>query len=509
MNQAKRVAKNTGILYIRMAITIFISLYVTRLVLAALGTEDFGTFNLVGGAIAMLVFLNNAMTTASQRFMSFEQGAGNREKQKNIFNVSVLLHFIIAIAVIILLKIAGYFLFNGILEINPERIHSAERVYQFLIISTFFTIISVPYDAVINAHENMLFVAVTGVLQSFLKLGIAFFITYTVFDKLIIYGLLMACLAVLIFIVKIVYCYKKYEEVTLNIRKYYDKKVFKEMSIFASFSFLGSSTSMIANYGQGIVLNMFFGTVVNAAQGITNQVSGQLSAFANTMMKALNPVLAKNEGAGNRGIMIQASLMGSKISFFLLVLFFVPILVETSYVLNVWLKKVPDFAIIFCKLYLIRNLIDQLFKTLSSSIAAHGNIKKYQLTMSVVNFLPLLLAYVLFSFGFPPYYMYISFLLYSVISSYIVIFFAWKNFQFPVKVFLKDVVLRSMGTFILVLVFTFILHLTLDFGLLRFVLVSLMSLLSFVFFVWYLGFTKNERFYFNKIIGSKLKKNTK
>jgi len=317
MEQAKRVAKNTGILYVRMAITVFLSLYITRLVLAALGAENFGIFNLVGGAIAMLSFLNGAMSSASQRFMSYAQGEGDHKKQKYIFNVSTLLHFFIAIAVVILLELAGYFFFNGLLKIDPDRMYAAKIIYQFLIVSTFFTVISVPYDAVINAHENMLFVAITGIIESILKLGIAFYITYTNFDKLISYGLLMASLAILMLIIKQIYCHIKYEEVTINIRKYRDKDIFKEMTGFAGWSFLGSSSSLIANYGQGIVLNIFFGTFVNAAQGISIQVSGQLSAFATTMMKALNPVLAKSEGAGNRKLMIKASMIGSKVSFFM------------------------------------------------------------------------------------------------------------------------------------------------------------------------------------------------
>ena len=179
MKPAKRVAINTGILYARMAITMFISLYSTRLILAALGAEDFGIFNLVGGTIAMLTFLNVAMAGATQRFMSYAEGEGDIQKQKNIFNVSVLLHFLIAIIVIILLEIVGYFLFKGILKIPDERIGIAKIIYQFMLVSTFFTIISVPYDAVINAHENMLLVAILGVVEAVSKLGIAFFVTYT------------------------------------------------------------------------------------------------------------------------------------------------------------------------------------------------------------------------------------------------------------------------------------------------------------------------------------------
>jgi len=166
MQQAKRVAVNTGFLYVRLGITMFVSLYSTRLILAALGVKDFGLFNLVAGAVTMLTFLNNGMAVASQRFMSYARGEGNVDKQKNIFNVSVLLHIIIGAIVVLILEGAGYALFNGILKIDPERVQVAKLIYQFMLVSTFFTIVSVPYDAVINARENMFLIAVVGIIQA-------------------------------------------------------------------------------------------------------------------------------------------------------------------------------------------------------------------------------------------------------------------------------------------------------------------------------------------------------
>jgi O-antigen/teichoic acid export membrane protein len=506
MEQAKRVAKNTGFLYARMAITVFISLYVTRLVLAALGAEDFGTFSVVGGAIAMLTFLNAAMTAASQRFMSYAQGEGNNHKQKNIFNVSVLLHFFIAIAVVLLLEGAGYIFFNGLLKINPERIYAAKLIYQFLIASTFFTIISVPYDAVINAHENMFFVAVLGIIESLLKLGIALFITYTVFDKLISYGFLMALLAIFLLLIRRVYCHRKYEEVEINLRKYYSKPLFKEMMSFASWSFLGSSSSLFANYGQGIVINIFFGTVVNAAQGVSNQVNGQLSAFANTMMKALNPVLAISEGAGNRDLMIKASMIGSKISFFLLIIFFIPILIETPYILNIWLKDVPEFAAIFCQLLLIRSLIEQLFKTLASSISAHGKIRNYQVVSSILCYLPLVFSFILFKMGSPAYYLYIVFIIYTVLASCIILFFTWNNFRFPVQEFLKNVVLRSIVTFIVIYFVSYMPIYFFQEGFFRLCFVIILCLISYPISIWFIGLTSNDKSQFRKLVFPLLEK---
>jgi len=499
MQTANRVAKNTMLLYARMVITLGISLYATRLVLLALGAGDFGVFNVVGGAIAMLTFLNAAMASSSQRFMSYAQGEGNVNKQKNIFNVSVLLHFFIAIAVVLLLEAAGYILFNGVLKIAPERMEAAQLIFQFLIVSTFFTIISVPYDAVINAHENMLFVAILGILESILKLAIAFFITYTAFDKLASYGFLMASLAVLLLVIRRIYCHWKYEEVAIDFRKYFDKPLFKEMTRFAGWSFLGSSSSIVSNYGQGILLNMFFGTVVNAAQGIAAQVSGQLGVFANIMLKALNPVIAKSEGAGNRRLMLKASILGSKVSFFMLLFFYIPVLLEMPLIFKFWLQQVPEFTIVFCRLLLIRNLIEQLFLTLSSSIAAVGNIKTYQIVSSLLNFLPLVVSYVLFSYAYEPYYLYLVFILYAIMKAGVILFFAKRHCGLLMIPFISNTVLRSYVVMGGIMLFSALPMVCMQDGFVRLLCVTGINMCAFACFVWLIGLNKEERIIFSRI----------
>ena len=385
MQAAHRVAKNTGILYARMAITVFISLYATRLVLAALGVADFGLFNLVGGVIAMLGFLNSSMAQATQRFMSFAQGQGDLEKVKRIFNMSIILHAGIAVLMVLVLEIVGYFFFTGILNIAPERLEVAKIIYHFMVASTFFTVLAVPYEAVITSHENMLFYAILGIIEALLKLGIALYITYSVLDHLVAYGFLMAALSVFLLLLRRIYCHRNYVECVLNFRKYYEKDLMKEISSFAGWSLLGSASSMIANYGQGIVINVFFGTLVNAAQSIAAQISGQLGAFSLTLSKALNPLIDKSEGAGNREMMLKATLGGTKISFFLLSFLYIPFLVKMPYILSLWLKNVPEFTVIFCRLLLIRNLIEQFYIPLTNALGAVGNIKKYQIVLIVLR----------------------------------------------------------------------------------------------------------------------------
>lgn len=511
MDQAKRVAKNTVVLYVQMAITVFMSLYTTRLVLAALGANDFGIFNVVGGAIAMLTFLNTAMAAASQRFMSYAQGENDQDTLKKIFNISLKLHIIIAFIIVLLLEVVGYFLFGGILEIDATRIDVAKLIYQFLIVSMFFTVVSVPYDAVINAHENMLLVAILRIVETSLKLAIAIYITFSALDKLYIYGLLMASLSIILLIIRQVYCHRRYEEVIVNFKKYADRNLSKQMTSFASWSFLGASTSMLTNYGQGIVMNSFFGTSVNAAQGVAQQVSGQLGSFAGVMLKALNPVLAKSEGAGNRLLMLRASMLGSKISFFLLMLFYIPVLIEMPYIFDFWLKEVPNYTIIFCTLLLIRNLIEQLFLTLESSIAAVGNIRQFQTYRSILNFFPLILAFYLFQVGYAPPTIYFVFILYAILKAIITLFFSKRDCDLSISYFLYNVVLKCVVPFVIVLGISYVPKYFLEQGILRFLIVSTLSTIFYLLTVWLIGLKKEERTMIKTIlisfINRKVKKN--
>jgi Na+-driven multidrug efflux pump len=506
MKAANRVAKNTAILYGKMALTVFISLYATRLVLAALGSKDFGLFSVIGGAIAMLGFLNASMASATQRFMSFAQGEGDMKKINKIFNMSILLHLRIVIIIFLALEVIGYFIFNGVLNIDPSRLYAAKWIYQFMIISTMFSVISVPYDALLNAHENMLFYAILGIIESLLKLAIAVSMAYVNVDKLIYYGTLTALLSITLLIINRIYCHKKYPESKINIKVNYDKKLLKEMTTFAGWSFLGFSSSMIASYGQGIVLNIFFGTIVNAAQGISNQISGQLGVLANTLMKALNPVIAKSEGSGNRELMIKAAMMGSKVSFFLLMFFYVPMLIEMPYIFNLWLKKVPEFTVLFCQLLLIRNLIEQLFLTLYTSIAAVGNIRKYQIYSSILWSLPLLVSYILFKYGFPPYYLYISFITYSILASILNLYFSRINFNLNIPHFLKVVVLRCFLAFLVTFSISLVPLIFLEEGFIRLMVILVISTCSFIMTVWSIGLSHDDRMQLKQILIPFIKK---
>lgn len=451
---ANRVIKNTGFLYAKMGITMFISLYTTRLILNSLGASDFGIFNIVGGAIAMLGFLNAAMANATQRFMSYSEGEGNKERQKSIFNVSFILHLCISLIVGIGLLIAGYFFFNGILNIPLDRIFAAKIVYGSLIVSTMFTVMTVPYDAAMNAHENMKYYAVVGVLESLLKLAVAFACIYTSFDKLVVYGSLMACIPLITLSIMRIYCHKHYEECIIAPKKYWNKELMKEMTSFAGWNLFSSLTGIVVQYGLGIIINHFWGVLLNAAQGIANQVSGILMTFSQNAIKALNPIIVKSEGANDNERLLYVTLLTCRISYTIFGLFSVPFIFYMPIILELWLSNVPEWAVIFCRLQLLRILLEQLTIGLGSAISAHGKIKRYSIIRSVVNFFPIILIPILFYFKFPPYWLYIVWILcWSILGGTIALLFSKKMVNLSLLKYFKDVLFPCLlATIIIILV---------------------------------------------------------
>jgi O-antigen/teichoic acid export membrane protein len=497
MQAAHRVAKNTGILYLRMAITVFISLYSTRLILSALGVADFGLFNLVGGVIAMLGFLNSSMASATQRFILFAQGEGDVEKVKRIFNMSSILHWGIAILVLLFLEIAGYYFFNGFLKIPPERIQVAKLIYQFMVISTLLTIISVPYEAVITSHENMIVYAVIGIIEAVLKLAIAFSITYTRFDHLIMYGFLMAVLSIFLLIIKWIYCHRVYQECKLKLWQYYDKPLLNEISLFAGFSFMTSFSSMVSFYGQSILLNYFFGLKVIAAQTIALQVAANLNVFSSTLLKVLNPVIIKFEGASNRFEMIKTLFIGSKFLYLLQGIFYIPVIIILPIILKLWIKNIPEFTIIFCRLLLINNLVYALSGNLIDGINAVGKIKKYQLISSFFYLSSISLSFLFFKLEFQPYYIYISMIIFTSLHVINEIYFAYKTFELSIKDYFYQFIFKMIIITLVTFIFSLIPLLFFKIKSLIFIGVFFLSILTFSLSFWLIAFNKNER---NQII---------
>lgn len=451
MGTAERLIKNTFFLYTKMAITMFVAFLTTRIVLNALGKSDFGLFNVVGGAIALLGFLNVSMASTTQRFMNISEGEGNAEKQKTVFNVGLIIHFGLALLVGVVLFCLGFFFFNGGLNIPEGRTTAALIVYASLILSTMFTIMSVPYDAMLNAHENMKYYAVVGIIESFLRLGAALCASHTSHDKLIIYGILMAIIPICSLSIMRIYCHKHYAECLFHPKKYWSTSMMKDELSFASWNLLTAMSMGGAMYGMGLVANHFWGVLVNAAQGIATQVGGAVSHFSESAMKALNPVIVKSEGAGDRQRLIYTTMLGCRVSFTIFAFFSIPIIIEMPLILRLWLENVPEWAIIFCRLQLALFCSMQLINSIATTIYAEGHIRNYAIYKSIANLLPLALAVVLFLQGFPPYYMYIlEIICWFGLGCSIVLFFAHQLVAFSVKAYLRQVIL-PVGTLLLII----------------------------------------------------------
>lgn len=437
---ANRVIKNTGFLYAKMGITMFISLYTTRLILNSLGASDFGIFNIVGGAISMLGFLNVAMASATQRFMSYSEGEGDKEKQKSIFNVSFILHLIISFILGVALLISGYFFFNGILNIPEDRIFAAKVVYGSLIVSTMFTVMTVPYDAAMNAHENMKYYAIVGVFESLLKLAVAITCVYTNYDKLIVYGALMACIPLITLSIMRIYCHKNYEECVISPQIYFNKLIMREMTSFAGWNFFQSFAAIVTNYGSAIIINMFFGTIVNAAQGVSNQICGQLMALTTTMTKAINPVIVKAAGGKDNDKVITYAYSSSKATYFITSLLAIPAIITMPDLLTLWLKNVPQYAVFFAQCQLIISLCEQSTQGFNSAIIASGKIKGYSITKSITKFMYLPIVYILFKFNVSIIIAYfILVFIQGIINGLIVpLIYLRKIYRLHLSVYIKD-----------------------------------------------------------------------
>lgn len=496
MQPANRVLKNTGFLYVKILITIFISLYSTRLILNALGAVDYGIFNLVGGVIGMLYFINGAMIIATQRYLSFYMGAGDLTKLKSVFSSSVILHLVIGSTIVILLEIGGLFLFNGGLNIPPDRIGTAKIVFHFMVVSTFFTINAVPFDATINSHENMIFDALLGILESLLKLGIAIWLIYTAVDKLILFGLLTAGLTIFIRIIKGIYCFRNYEECRAQIKSHINIDLLKEMILFASWSLFGLFVFVLRSQGMAILLNLFYGIVVNAAYGIANQVNSNISSFSSNMLRAINPQIVKSEGAGDRERMLRLSVLACKMSFFLLAFFAIPIIIEMPFVLHVWLKNVPENTVIFCQLIIVWGLMQLITTGLMTAITAVGDIKVYQIVVGTFQLFNLPLAYILIKFGLPAYFVFVSSIFLEFIAGGLKIHFAHKIAGLDVKDFLINTLLKSVLTVALVFLFALPLRFLLQQGFLRAFLVGIITTLTILLFSKFIALTSAEN---NKI----------
>lgn len=488
-----RVAKNTFYLFIRLLSTVFLSLFSTRLILEALGSSDYGLYVLIASSIAMFGFLNGSLASASQRYMSFAMGKDNGYYLKSVFVNSFILHLILSLILVVFFYLIGPYLINHFFNITDDRLSTALDLFDFMLIGVFFTILRVPFTASLMANENMTFIAVVGFLESLLKLIVALLVAYKSSNQLLLYGFLMSFVTIIIFVVNLIYTTINYTEVNYRITKYFDNNLMKELVSFSGWSFLGISSTMISSYGQNIVLNSFFGTSVNAAHGVAEQLRGQLSSLSNVLMKALAPAMTKQQGSGNTEGMIDYTLMGCRISFYLLMVTAIPFYFEINYILSIWLENIPEYAIVFCKLIIIRALLEQFFIPFITSINATGHVKFFNLGLLILSIFPLPMAYYFFYAGSEPFIIYIVFIGYSFFWAIFIVYQVIKVTILDLNFFLKNALQPALKTFLLVIPLPILITNLFDESIYRLILIFLIYVLSSMLIIYKYGLLKNER----------------
>ncbi|WP_444354666.1 lipopolysaccharide biosynthesis protein [Phocaeicola coprophilus] len=397
----KRIAKNTLLLYVRMLFAIVVGLYTSRVVLQTLGVDDYGIYNVVGGIVAMLAFLNSAMTAASQRFISFELGKGNQSNLKQVFCTSVTIHFAIAGIILLLAETIGLWFLNTHLNIAANRMTAANWVYQCSILTFIITVISVPYNACIVAHERMKVFAYISIIEVMLKLVIVYLLLIVHADKLIAYAIFILSVSFIIRVIYGIYCKRNFKECVYELN--FNKKLFSQMFAFAGWSIIGNLGFSLKDQGSNVVLNLFCGTAINAARGVALQVNGIISNFSSNFIMALNPQITKQYAAGNIQESVQLVYAGCRYSFYLLSIISIPVMVNLDYLLSLWLGTVPPYTTEFLFFALIVALINSMAPPLVTAMQATGRIRNFQIIICLIMMCELPLTYLILKLGYKPY----------------------------------------------------------------------------------------------------------
>lgn len=498
----KRILKNTLFLYFRMLLLLVISLYTSRVVLRELGVDDFGIYNVVGGIIVIISFINNAMAGATQRFMNVEMGRNDQNALGKVFVTSLQIHVLVAALVFFLAESVGLWFLNTQMNIPAGRMSAANWVYQFSIAATILNIFIVPYKAAVISHEKMSFFAYVSIIEALLKLLVTFAIIGSPFDKLIFYASLIFVVIIFncaAFVVYGVANFKECKNITLKV----ELKTMKKMLSFSGWTIFGNLGYILHTQGIAIVVNMFFSVAVNAAQGIANQINGVVTQFASNFLVALNPQVVKSFAAGEYENLYLLVVRGCKMSFCLLAFFVVPLCLESPMVLYVWLGNVPEYAVIFMRLVLLISLVNAFSSLLVATKGATGNIKNYQITLTLIGALHLPLAWIAFALGRGPEYSMYIYLGIVIVLQIVRIWFVCRSINMSLGFFFKHVIIQCFLVFVLSATVPALLHIVLNPSIYATIMIVSVSCLGVIISTLYVALTKTERKVIFQLVSSK------
>jgi O-antigen/teichoic acid export membrane protein len=497
-----RIAKNTLMLYFRQILIMLVSLYTVRVVLNTLGAEYYGIYNVVAGVVTMFRFLSHSMSGASQRYFSFEIGKNDFKQLKKIFSLNLTIFILISLLVLVLAETIGLWFVSNKLAIPIERKIAAQWIYQFSIVSFLFSILTTPYMAAIIAHEDMNIYAYVSIVEVTLKLGIVFILRLIAIDKLQLYGFLMCAVTIINTAIYRTICTKKYQECKFGF--YFDKVLFKEITSYIGWSLFGSLTTVIRDQAVTILLNQFFNPLVIAARSIASSVNSAASSFSYNFSTALRPQIIKSYSSGQKTEMIRLISGGSKSTYFLMYLFVLPLVLEMPTVLAIWLKNVPDYAVVFTRLALIDVLINSISFPLMTAARAPGKIKIYESVLGSIQLASFFIAWIVLMLGAPAYSVMIVTICISVAMFIVRLVITGYLVGFSIRQFLYEAIVPACMVTIVSAILPVLLFTVLQEGLLRLFIVIAVSILSVCGCMYTLGLNTAERKRINEIIINKI-----
>lgn len=500
----KRIAKNTLMLYVRTIFVMVVSLFTSRIVLQALGVNNYGIYNVVGGVVGMFSVISGALTNSISRFITFEIGTGNKDNLTKIFSTSINIQLIIAIIVLVFGETIGFWFLNYKMNIPADRLIAANWVLQCSLFAFLINLISIPYNAAIIAHERMSAFAYVSILEVSLKLIIVYMLYISPWDKLITYSLLLVCVSIIIRFTYSIYCNKHFDETKYRI--VYDKVLVKNMISFAGWSFFTNAIYIFNTQGVNILINLFFGVGLNAARGVATQVEQAVLKFVNDFSTAVNPQITKMYAQGNLEEMNKLVCRGAKFSTLLLFLISLPIIIEADYILKLWLHNPPEYAVIFVQLTFVASIFNQIGNTGYTACMASGKIKIYVLWISTIGGLSFPLTYIAFKLGAPVTSTYIVFSIVYAIVDIVRLFLMRRMIGFPPLLFFKSVIIKCLFVMIPTIFIALLVKSFMGEGLVQLIIVSLTCIATSIFLMYIVGLDANERELVNTQICKIIKK---
>ena len=495
----KRLAKNTIVLYIRTVILMLVSLYTSRVVLDVLGVDNYGIYNVVGGAIMMFSVVSGSISNAISRFITFELGKGQSKRLNEVFVSSVNIQIGISLVVIVLGETIGLWFLNTYMNIPNGRMPAANWVLQCSLFAFVINLLSIPFNACIIAHEKMTAFAYIGIIEALLKLLIVIALPLFPQDKLIVYSILIVIVALIVRIIYSVYCKRNFEE--CHYYYSFNKKLIREMAGFSGWQFLTNSCWIVNTQGVNILSNIFFGVTVNAARGIAHQVEGAIMQFVGNFMTALNPQLIKSYANEEQNRFFSLICQGAKLSYYLLLLLALPVLFETEFILNLWLKEVPEYTVLFVRLSIIAALANMLGNTSVTACMATGNIKRYSIIVSLVGYSAFFATWIIFFLGYPAESAYVVFIIIYIALIFVRLYVMIDLIKFPPMLYIKKVLVPivPVTAFAIILPLTMALF-NIEASFYRFVYMSLLCVIGSCSSIYVFGLTIEEKLYMMNIV---------